>query len=547
MTMTKSMWSPLLEPVFRALWIAAVVSNVGSWMHDVAAAWLMTSLAPQPFMVAIMQTAQYLPFFLLSLPAGAMADVFDRRKLLIIGQLWMLIAAMSLSALTYLNWIEPWSLLILTFMLSIGGAASSPSWNAITPELVPREKLEAAVALGGVGWNIARGVGAAIGGIVVAAGGPAAVFLLNSISFVGVIYVLVSWKHKPQETSSAPTEKMIGAIKAGVRYVRHSPPMMSVLVRTFTFAISASAIWALLPLLARQKLGLNSLEYGLMLSLFGLGSLLGAAILPKLRHSISLDQVAAGGVALFAVMNIGVAYAQNGITGSLFMILGGIAWIIVSACLNVGAQMSSPQWVRARALAVYILVFQGSLAAGSALWGAVAQYTNLVLPLLISAGTMLLALLLTKRYPLGMAENLDTTLSMHWTDPELAFEPHPEHGPVLITVEYRIDPAQAKEFTGAMKALSIQRRRDGAFQWHLFCDVADTSRYVETFFVESWAEHMRQHERVLVGDKVVEDKANSFHIGEMPPLSHHLINAFVDDSTLLIPVMAADVDTDACN
>lgn len=541
--MTKSMWSPLREPVFRALWIAAVVSNVGSWMHDVAAAWLMTTLAPQPFMVSLMQTAQFMPFFLLSLPSGAMADVFDRRKLLIIGQVWMLFAAMSLSALTYLNWIEPWSLLILTFMLSIGGAVSSPSWNAITPELVPREKLEAAVALGGVGWNMARGVGAAIGGIVVAAGGPEAVFLLNSISFVGVIYVLVSWKHK-QETSSAPTEKMIGAIKAGVRYVRHSPPMVSVLVRTLTFALSASAIWALLPLLARQKLGLNSLEYGFMLSLFGLGSLLGAAILPKLRHSISLDQVAAGGVALFAVMNVGVAYAQNAITGSLFMILGGIAWIIVSACLNVGAQMSSPQWVRARALAVYILVFQGSLAIGSALWGAVAQYSNLQTPLLISAAAMLLALFLTKKFPLGMAENLDTTSSMHWTDPELMFEPHPEHGPVLITVEYKIDPARAKDFTGAMKALSIQRRRDGAFQWHLFCDVANTSRYFETFFVESWAEHMRQHERVLVGDKVIEDMARSFHIGEDPPISHHLINAFVEDPTKLMPVEVDEGHTD---
>lgn len=537
------MWSPLREPVFRALWIAAVVSNVGSWMHDVAAAWLMTTLAPQPFMVSLMQTAQFMPFFLLSLPSGAMADVFDRRKLLIIGQVWMLFAAMSLSALTYLNWIEPWSLLILTFMLSIGGAVSSPSWNAITPELVPREKLEAAVALGGVGWNMARGVGAAIGGIVVAAGGPEAVFLLNSISFVGVIYVLVSWKHK-QETSSAPTEKMIGAIKAGVRYVRHSPPMVSVLVRTLTFALSASAIWALLPLLARQKLGLNSLEYGFMLSLFGLGSLLGAAILPKLRHSISLDQVAAGGVALFAVMNVGVAYAQNAITGSLFMILGGIAWIIVSACLNVGAQMSSPQWVRARALAVYILVFQGSLAIGSALWGAVAQYSNLQTPLLISAAAMLLALFLTKKFPLGMAENLDTTSSMHWTDPELMFEPHPEHGPVLITVEYKIDPARAKDFTGAMKALSIQRRRDGAFQWHLFCDVANTSRYFETFFVESWAEHMRQHERVLVGDKVIEDMARSFHIGEDPPISHHLINAFVEDPTKLMPVEVDEGHTD---
>lgn len=526
MNTSRSMWSPLGEPVYRALWIAAVVSNVGSFMQEVGSAWLMTSIAPNPLMVALLQTAAYLPFFLLAIPSGAFADVVDKRKLLIIGQLWMLLSSLALGVLSIYDLVTPWVLLGLTFMMAIGGSITGPAWNAAIPELVPKDKLEPAIALGGVGYNAARGVGSALGGLAVSAFGPGPVFILNAASFVGVLIVFFNWKPSIKQ-HGRHRERMVGAVRAGFRFVRHSPALKAVLVRSGSYGACTSAMWGLLPLIAKQELHLDSLGYGTLLAIFGAGTLIGAAILPRLRSVISLDQVTGFGKILFAGAMLGLAYAQNLITAALFMVGAGISWIIVNSMFSMGAQKAAPAWVRARALAFHILVFLGTFAVTSAVWGQIATYTGLDFPLIAASGLLVISVFLCRPFPLGIAELIDTTMSDHWTDPKYANEPHPNHGPVLITVEYIIDPAKLPEFTEAMSALSIQRRRDGAFQWHLFCDVSNPQRQLETFMVESWAEHMRQHERVTVSDRLVEDKVNSFHIGTSAIIVRHLINSYL--------------------
>jgi len=522
-----SMWSPLGEPVYRALWIAAVVSNIGSFMQEVGSAWLMTTIRPDPLMVALLQTAAYLPFFILAVPSGAFADVIDKRKLLLIGQVWMLSASLALGILSIYHLVTPWILLALTFMLAVGAAITGPAWNAAIPDLVPKEKLEPAIALGGVGYNSARGIGSALGGLVVAKLGAGPVFILNAISFVGVLLVFFFWKPAQKPHSKHPREHIVGAVRAGFRFVRHSPPLKAVMIRSGSYGACTSAMWALLPLIAKEELHLDSLGYGTLLAIFGAGTLLGAAILPRLRSTISLDQVTGVGKILFAGAMLGLAYAQNLVTAALFMIGAGVSWIVVNSMFSMGAQKASPAWVRARALAFHILVFLGTFAITSAIWGQVAALTGLDTPLVVASCLLVLSLLLTRPFPLGIAETIDTTMSAHWSDPKRANEPHPNHGPVLVTVEYLIDPGQLDKFTEAMSALSIQRRRDGAFQWHLFCDVSNPERQLETFFVESWAEHMRQHERVTVSDRLVEDKCNAFHVGENPIVVRHFINSYI--------------------
>ncbi|HEY9787815.1 MAG TPA: MFS transporter [Candidatus Obscuribacterales bacterium] len=523
--MNTSVWRPLRKPLFRAFWLAALVSNIGTWMHDVGAAWLMTSLTTSPLMVALMQTAVYLPFFLMALPSGAMADVFDKRKLLLFGQLWMLVSALALAGLSFCGAISPWILLLLTFALGLGAAVSAPAWNAVTPELVARPQLQGAIALSGVSFNLSRGVGSVIGGIIVALFGSPTVFLLNAVSFVGLVLFFLGWRRKPKE-SFRHAERVTEAMRAGIRYVRHAPELTSVLMRSALFSVSSSAFWALLPLVCRQKLGFSAYQYGLALGLFGLGTLLGAFFLPKLRARFSLDYCVAIGTASMSFSIIGLVWAQNFVLAGPFMIFAGTSFLLVNSCLNLAVQVAVPVWVRARALAFFILVCQGSVALGSILWGSIASQTGLVTPLLLCSLTLLMGLIAIRRHPLVAVEQLDVSLSRHWDQPRLAIEPEPTHGPVLVTVEYIVDPDRVLDFAEAMELVRMQRLRDGAFQWHLFHDLSRPGRHIETYFVESWAEHMRQHERVTVADKMIEERALSFHKGELPPAVNHYLSAY---------------------
>lgn len=517
-----SVWRPLSEPLFRALWLAAVASNIGTWMHNVGADWLMTTLAPSPLMVALMQTAENAPLFMLALPAGALADMVDRRRLLLYTQSWMLVSAVSLALLTFLGFTTPWVLLLLIFALGLGSALNAPAWQAIVPELIPRSELSSAVSLNSVAFNIARAVGPALGGMIVAAVGSWAVFLLNSVSFVGVIIVLYRWQREPTESIS-PTERIVGAMRAGVRYVRHDPGLRAVLVRTGVYVSCASALWALLPLVARQQLGLGAFGYGVLLGGLGAGAIMAAFFLPVVRRRVSLNALVICGTIVFAVVTALLATVRIFPLLCVAMIFGGMAWMSLMSSFNVSAQTLVPGWVRARALAIYLLVFFGGMALGSAAWGVIATHIGISRSLLCAAGALLVGLVAAWFFPLRISEQLDLEPSLHWSEPTFVNEPDPRAGPVLVTVDYLIDPERAEEFLAAIRELGRILRRDGAARWGLFADTARPGHYIETFLVESWAEHMRQHARVTGEDRVVQDRVRSFHIREAPPAVTHLI------------------------
>lgn len=519
-----STWSPLQRSLFRSLWLAAVASNIGTWMQNVGAAWLMTLLAPTPTFVALVQAVTSLPVFLVALPAGAIADLVDRRRLLLATQGWMLAAASILGLLTFLDAITPWILLTLTFALGLGAAMNAPAWQAIVPELVGESELRAAVTLNGVGYNVARAAGPALGGIVVASLGSAAVFMLNALSFLGVMVVLYRWQPKPY-ASDLPPEDVFGAMRAGVRYVRHAPAVHVVLLRTGAFIFGGSALWALLPLVARDELGLDATGYGVILGCLGTGAVLGGIFLPRIERNLSTDALLTGAFVLFALATAGPVYARHFALLCIVMVVGGVAWITIMSTFNVAAQVTVPAWVRARALAVYGIVAQGGMAAGSVFWGLVAEHLSLSMTLLSAGAVVAAAVAVTARYRLRLEQAIDFTPSPHWPEPNLSTQPAPNAGPVLVTVEYIVDAARAQDFAAAMQGVRTQRLRDGAYRWGLYNDSAIPTRFVETFVIESWAEHLRQHERVTVADKEAEDIARAFHIGATTPKVSHLIYA----------------------
>ncbi|HEX4966785.1 MAG TPA: MFS transporter [Thermoanaerobaculia bacterium] len=521
-TQSRSTWSPLRHTVFRWLWIASVASNVGTWFQNVGASWMMTTLTPSPALVALVQAATSLPMFLLSLPAGAVADVLDRRRLLLVTQIWMTVAAFGLWAFTAAGATTPWLLLGFTFLLGLGAALNGPAWQASIPEMVPREDLPAAVTLGSIGFNIARAAGPALAGLVVAASGPAVTFLVNAVSFLGVLAVLFLWR-RPEEEAMLPAERIWGAMTTGLRYVRHAPEVLAPIVRGTAFVFCGASLWALLPLVVNQKLHTGAEGYGLLLGALGLGAVAGAMVLPRLKRSNSMGGVVTVATLVFAGATVTLAWVHSFWLLLIAMLLAGGAWLSLLSSLNVAVQTVVPSWVRGRALSVYMLVFYAGLAGGSALWGAVAERFGLSKALVVSAAGMLAGLAGTFRIRLQSGEGLNLAPSRQWPAPIVAHDLEFERGPVLVEVHYRIDPARAAEFSATMRGVRRIRLRDGAMQWGLFVDSADPAIYTEVFLVKSWIEHLRQHERGTHADRDVETQAYAFHLGGERPAVTHLI------------------------
>lgn len=521
-------WSPLRYHAFRALWMAAIVSNVGTWMQNVAGVWLMTSLSQSPVMITLMQTATSLPVFLVVLPAGALADIVDRRRVLLFTQAWMCVSAAGLAVLTLIGEADPWSLLGFTSSLGLGAAMNMPAWQAIIPELVPRKELSSAVSLNAVAFNIARALGPALGGAIVAVAGPGPVFLLNAVSFVGVILVIYGWDQRTGDRS-APSEHVIGAIRTGTLYTLNAPELRAVLLRCVLFITCGSALWALLPVVARHELGLGSSGFGALFGCIGVGALVGAVILPRMREMFSSDLLVKGGTAAFALVILAMAYVRN--VGLLYaaMVAGGIAWIATMSTLTVTAQSVAPAWARARSLAFYTLAFQGGMALSSVLWGAIAEHDGVSIALSCASLGLVLGLAGASRWPLAEGAALDLRPSMHWPEPSVTMAPDLEDGPVLVTIEYRVDVNRSKDFVAAVHAIARIRRRDGARRWGVYRDLSDPGRYIETYIADSWAEHLRQHARITVADRVVEDHLRSF-VTEKPPVVSHFIYEYSRES-----------------
>ena len=524
-TDTQSPWAPLRLPLFRWLWIASFASYIGTWIQDVAAAWLMTSLSSSPVMIALVRTASALPIFLFALPAGALADVLDRRRLLLFTQTLMLVAAALLAILTFTGHTTPLTLLLLTFALGFGTALNAPAWQATVAELVPRAQLTPAISLNSASINLARSVGPAIGGLLIAAAGPGANFLLNAVSFCGVIYVLYRWRRQPAATV-LPAERVLGAIRAGVRYVRHAPAVLSVLGRSSSFTIFAIALLALLPTYARFELGRGPAGYGVLLGFFGAGAVLAALFLPRARARLPAEQIIATAIIVFALQMFVLAWAPYLVPVHIALFIAGGAWLTLLSTFNASIQAVVPSWVRGRVLSVSILIFFGSLAIGATLWGYVATAFGLPIAFTAAAVGLLCGLAATHRLRIVKGEELDLSPSVHWPAPNLAKELAPHDGPVVVTVDYNIDPKNLSHFLRVMRRVRRIRRRDGAISWGLLANVERVNHYTETFVVESWVEHLRQHERVTVADRAVLERAREFHLGAEPPnITHYVVES----------------------
>ncbi len=498
-------WSPLGQPTFRMLWLAILVGNIGTWVHDVAAAWIMAENTGSPFMVAAVQSATTLPVVLLAIVAGTLADIVDRRKYLIVAQLWMLLVASALATLAHLDMLGPWTLIALTFALGVGAAMAMPAQQATTPELVPPTMLGPAVALGSLSINIARAVGPALGGFIVARAGIQWAFAINAVSFLAVMVVLVAWKRAPS-TSVLPPESFGTALRAGLRYAMQASVLQAVLIKAAAFFVFASALTALLPIVVKKELGASAGTYGLLLGCIGIGAITGAVLLPRLRKRYSPDRLVLVASVLYAACMLALATVRNMPVLYAVSLVNGFAWITVLSSLQIAAQTSVPAWVRARALALYIVVFSAGMAVGSLGWGTLAQETSSTLTLMVAAAGTVLAALFGMRYRLVDAAAVDNRPAGHWPEPQPVHDVEHDRGPVLVTVHYHVRLEEREGFLLLMHELGKGRRRNGALQWSVAEDTAEPGRYLECFLDSSWLEHLRQHERVTEDERRLQER-----------------------------------------
>ena len=516
-------FAPLRQRLFAVLWLATVLGNIGSFMRDVASAWLVTDLSPSPFAVSAIQAAGTLPAFLLAIPAGALSDILDRRHLLI-GILAFLAGVSSLlSLLAATGQASVESLVALTFLGGIGAALAAPSWQAIVPELVPRSDLKAAVGLNSLGFNIARAIGPAVGGLLVAVVGASVTYLFDVGSDLVVIAALLWWKRRTAP-SDGLREHLGGALRAALRYARASATLRSVLLRSAIFFLCASAIWALLPIVARRELGGGPGLYGLLLGGVGLGAIFGAVLMPRLRAGLGQDGLLTAALGLMAAVIAFMAIVNAAAAALPAALVLGICWIVVLTTLNGTVQAILPDWVRGRGLAVYLTVQGGAMTVGSLFWGACAGRIGVPSTLLAAAGVLALVAAVTAFRRLALpAGEADLTPSGHWAEPEVATAPEHDRGPVMVSVTYRIPAERRGPFLAALARFGEERRRDGAYAWGVAEDAADPERIVEWFFVESWAEHLRQHRRVSKADADVQAELLGYHVGEAAPEVTHLL------------------------
>jgi MFS family permease len=517
-----SAWAPFRSGVFRAMWSAQFVSNIGGWMQTVGAQWLMLSLTTAVAPVALIQTASSLPVLLFAVPAGAVGDLVDRRRFLLIAQTFMLLAAVALGALALAGLVTPLVLLALVFALGTGQAWTSPTWQTLQPELVPAAERPQAIALGSVNMNLSRAVGPAIGGLLIAATSVGSVFLINAASFLAVIAVIVRWRGGGRREDALAPEHVGEAIRAGGRYVAASPVLRVVLLRAALFVFFASSIWALLPLTATTELHLGSGGYGLLLGCVGIGAVLGAALLPRLRSRFTPGVMLSIGSVVVGALALVLAYVHVTVLVGVALVIGGTAWILALSTLNSVYQSSLPGWVKARGMGFYLIVFQGGNAIGSAAMGLAAGQAGLSPTLLVAAVGLVLGPLAGLRFPLKTLKPEELLPTGDWPIPQLSGEETPG-GPVMVSVEYWPQAGLEDSFLRALHDARWSRRRTGASSWRVWRESSDPHRFVEQFVVASWQEHVRQHERVTIRDQERFDRIRAMTDPERPSVVTHWI------------------------
>ena len=519
--------SPFKYHIFLALWLASLFSNFGGLIQSVGASWLMTSLSPTADIVALVQASTVLPYMLFCLVAGAAADVLDRRILMLSAQVLALIVSVLLTIFTYSGMMTPWVLLAFTFLIGCGNAIYGPAWQSSVGELVPRSELPSAVSLNSLGFNLARTVGPAIGGFIVAAFGSQAAFLVNSISYLGLLAVLFSWR-RPVEQKPYPPESIPAAMVAGLRYVGLSPEVRSVLIRAFVFGTAASSIWALMPLIARDLIQGGPSIYGLLLGGFGVGAVLSALSSTPLRARLSTERIVIIATLLFAASSIVAAVSRSLPITMVGMVMGGAGWVLALSTFNISVQLAVPRWVVGRSVAIYQTMTFGGMALGSWLWGLAAHHYGLSVGLALAGGVLAASILLARLWPMptGSGENLEPQAPQN--APGLNAALADRDGQVVVTIEYRVASDDASSFVAAMRKLSQVRLRKGAWRWSLMVDVSDPESWIERFQFPGWLDYLRQRDRGTVSDRALWEHARSFHRGEEPPRVRRLMAQSVE-------------------
>jgi len=517
-----STFAPFQNQNFRALWIATLVSNLGGLVQGVGAGWMMTTITDSHSMVALVQGATTLPIMIFSLVSGALADNFDRRRIMLFAQTGMMLVSVALAACAYLGVITPWMLLGFTFLLGCGTALHNPPWQASMGDIVPREDLPAAVTLNSMGFNLMRSVGPAIGGIIVAAAGVAAAFLVNALSYMTLIWAL--WRWQPAYPKShLPREKVVSAMAAGLRYVSMSPNLLTVMLRGFVFGVTAVSALALMPLVASDLLSGGALTYGGLLGAFGIGALIGGAVNGRVREKLSNEWIVRLACLAFGLSNILLAFSSNTWLSLLLLLPAGAAWVLALSLFNVTVQLSTPRWVVGRALALYQTATFGGLAVGSWLWGAVADGYGPRAAFLVAGVALVASVAIGLRLRLPAFSSLNLDPADRFTEPELRLDLRARSGPIMIMVDYTIEQENVPAFLAAMTERRRIRIRDGARQWALLRDLENPEIWTESYHVPTWVEYLRHNHHLTQADIEVTETLRGLHQGPARPRVHRMI------------------------
>ena len=514
-------WGAFGHIAFTVIWTASMISNVGIAMFDTASGWFMTNLSHDPMVVSLVQAATSLPLFLFTIPAGALTDIVDARRLLIYVSFGVALISVVFAGLVSVGLATPELLLGATFLLGVGGALCAPAWVSIAPLLVPRRDLDQAVAVNTVGYNVSRAVGPALGGLAIAFYGISIPYWVYAASNAVILAALFWWRQPRRAMDGLPAERLTTAIRTGLRHARNNEHLHATLVRTVAFFPFASAYWALLPLIARAQPEQGAQFYGLLLGAIGVGAIMGSLVLNPLKGVLGPDLlvvVATGGTAV-AMAVLGIAHNAPVALAACF--LAGVMWTLILAALYVSAQVALPDWVRGRGLAIFLTVIFGATTLGSAIWGHIAALQGIPVSMHAATAGLVLAIPLTWRSKLQTGLGLNLTPSMHWRAPHVAYDVELNQGPVLVTVRYRVASEQQPEFLAAMKEIGRERKRDGAYAWNVFEDIASDDTFTETFLIESWLELMHQHERVTTADARMEECVRTLLL-ESPQVTHFI-------------------------
>jgi MFS family permease len=532
----RSALAPFKFPVFRGVWIASTVSNLGGLIQSVGASWMMTSIAQSADMVALVQASVALPIMLLALIAGAIADNMDRRRVMLGAQIFLFCVSVALSICTFAGWMTPWLLLLFTFLIGCGTAFHSPAWQASVGDMVPRTHLAEAVALNSMGFNIARSVGPAIGGAIVAAAGAGVAFAVNAMSYVALVSVLAKWR-PAVAPRLLPPESLGIAIGAGIRYVLMSPAIRRVMLRSAVFGIGASSAMALMPLVAKHLVAGGPLIYGVLLGSFGLGAIMGALSSARLRVRLSTEALVSAASVAFALAVALVGWSSHLLLTLPALFVTGAMWVLALSTFNVAVQLAAPRWVVARALALYQMAAFGGMAGGSWLWGVLADASGITVSLAIAALVLLSTAALGWWLPLVQTAELNLDPLRTWTAPQTAISVDSRTGPVVVTIEYRIREEDILEFLAAMAERRRIRRRDGARDWKLLRDLADPQLWIERYATPTWLDYLRLNNRLTQNDALIPERLRSLHCGDSPPVVRRMIERQTGSAPLHAPAV----------